>query len=506
VTPPPQDERASVATTAPDGSLQSPEGVAFVRRLSLNTLAQTVGVAGGTVLGFLTFLVVTRGLGPEAFGDLTAATVFLLFPIALADIGLATGVLREISVAPDRTEYVLRASLPLRFLIAVALLAAALAVSPILPFTDRAETAIWLGSIGAFLTLMTLALQPLFQARLQMHVPVAATLAGRSVTLLLILAALATDRGFTAVVLAYVVGQGLNFAVVAIAAARQISFRPVFATDYWATLLRGSLAIGIATGLFLSYYRIDTVLVALLRDSREAGLYGAAFRFVEIAEILVAAIGVSVFPSFARLVATGDVRIAGALRRSLDVVLAVSAPILTGLLLVADDLVTVTAGDEFGPAASALRLLVPYLAFLFVSGILIRLAAAVHADTSVLVVAVVILALNIALNVTLLPVYGYEVAAVTSTASEGCAAIALSLIVWRRLRVAPSLRYVGPVGLATAAMVASYWLIPLPPLTAVSLAGVVYGAVLLALPGTVRDVVAALAPPGWRHPLRRAER
>jgi O-antigen/teichoic acid export membrane protein len=490
-------------TTAPDSSLASPEGVAFVRRLGMNTIAQTAGLAGGTVLGFLNFLAVTRGLGPAAFGDLTAAMVFLLFPVALADIGLATGVLREVSVAPERTEFVIRSSLPLRFLIAVAVVVAALAVSLFLPFTDRAQTAIWLGSFGSLFTLLMLGVQPLFQTRLQMHVPVAANLVGRALTLALILAVFATGRGFTEVVLAYVVGAAVSFAIVFAAAARQISLRPLVVPDYWATLVRGSLAIGIATGLFLSYYRIDTVLVALFRDSREAGLYGAAFKFVEIAEVLVAAIGVTLFPSFARLVATGDARIIGALQRSLDVILAFSAPILVGVLLVADDLVTFTAGDEFAPAASALRLLVPYLALLFVSAILIRIAAALHVDRYVLVLAVTVLVLNVALNVALLPRYGYKVAAITSTASEAVVAVALSAIVWRRLAFRPSLRYVWPVGLAAAAMLASYWLIPLPALIAVALASIVYGLVLVALPGTARDVVGALAP-DWRRLLRRA--
>jgi O-antigen/teichoic acid export membrane protein len=489
----------------PESPLASAERVAFVRRLGVNTIAQTAGLAGGTVLGFLNFLAVTRGLGPEAFGDLTAATVFLLFPVALADIGLATGVLREISVHSERSEFVVRASLPLRFVVAVGVLAVALAVSVLLPFTDRAQTAIWLGSIGAFLTLLALGLNPLFQARLQMHIPVSATIAGRALTLVLILVAFAGDRGFTAVVLAYVAGAALTFLIVFAVAARHISVRPLFATGYWGTLIRGSLTIGLATGVFLSYYRVDTVLVAVLRDPRETGLYGAAFKFVEIAEVLVAAIGVSVFPSFARLVATNDRRIAVAIQRSLDVVLAVSAPIILGTLLVADDLIKVTAGEEFAPAGSALRLLVPYLALLFVSAILIRVATALRVDVLLLGIAVAVLVLNVALNVALLPKYGYKVAALTSAISEGVVAVALSVIIWRRLAFVASLRYAWPVGLATTGMGMSYWLVPLPALAAVALATVVYAVVLVALPGAARDVVAALAP-DLRQMLRRAGR
>ncbi len=474
--------------------LESPEGAAYVRRLGLNTIAQTVGLALGTVLGFLNFLVVTRGLGPEAFGDLTAATVFLLFPVALADIGLATGVLRQISVAPDRTESVLRTSLPLRVAVAVPVLAAALGLSVLLPFTERAQTAIWLSSLASLLTLLALGLNPLFQARLQMHIPVAATLAGRALTLVLVLAIFASGGGFNAVVLAYVAGAVLTFGIVVVIAARHVSLRPLFDRREWSVLLRGSLAVGIATGLFFSYYRVDTVLVALLRDSHEAGLYGAAFKFVEIGEVLVAAIGISVFPSLARLVATGDERVGEAIQRSLEAVVAFGTPILVAILLVADELVALTAGDEFAGAAPALRLLVPYLALLFVSTILIRLAAALHLDKDLLVLAVVILALNIGLNVALLPEYGYKVAALTSTASEVCVVGALALFAYRHLRFVPRVRYLGAIGLAVAAMLISFWLIPLPALAAVAISTVLYGFVLVALPGTARDIVGAFTP------------
>lgn len=480
------------------GTVATPEGAAFVRRLGVNTLAQTIGLALGTILGFANFLLVTRGLGPEAFGDLTAATVFLLFPVALADVGLATGVLREISVAPDRTEVVLRASLPLRFVIAVGVLGLALGVSLVLPFNEREQTAIWLSSPASLLTLLALGVYPLFQARLQMHVPVGATLAGRILTLVLIVAAFASGRGFNAVVLSYVAGALLTFAIVYAVAARRVSLRPLFDTTYWGRLLRGSLAIGVATGLFLSYYRVDTVLVALLRDSHETGLYGAAFKFVEIGEVLVAAIGVSVFPSLARMAATADERLGNAVQRSVEVVAAFGAPILVGILLVADELVALTAGEEFAGAAAALRLLVPYLALLFLSAILIRLAAALHLDRNLLVLAILILLLNIGLNVALLPAYGYKVAALTSTASEACVVAVLGVLAYRRLRFVPTLRYLRVVGLAAAAMLVSFWAIPFTPLIAVTIATVVYIVVLVLLPGTARDVVRAFAPAALR--------
>ena len=42
-------------------------------RLAANSLAQAAGMVVGAFISFFTFVAITRGLGVEAFGDLTGA-------------------------------------------------------------------------------------------------------------------------------------------------------------------------------------------------------------------------------------------------------------------------------------------------------------------------------------------------------------------------------------------------------------------------------------------------
>lgn len=467
---------------------------AFVRRLGLNTIAQVLGLVGGTVIGFATFLIVTRALGPAAFGDFATSQVYLLVPVALADLGLATGVLREISVAPERSEQALRASLPLRALLSALAVGSAVLLAFALPLDDRARLAIWVGAIGAFFTLLNLGLLPILQATLRMHVATVANLSGRLLTLGLTAAAVASGRGFTAVVVASVLGFVLTFLVDAFAVSRLVSLRPVIDTGYWRALLRGSTEIGIATGLFQSYYRLDTVLVALVRGSREVGLYGAAFKFVELAEYLVATVGTSMFPSFTRLIASGDARIRDAVQRSFDVVAAVGAPLVLIIVLMPRQIIEVTAGSKYTDAATALRLLTPYLALLFLSGVLVRVLGAAHQDRILLVVAVVVLALNLALNLALLPVYGYRVAALTSLASEAVVVGSWVVVFRRTLGFLPSPRYLTVVTAAAAVMVGVFMALDASPWLAAVAATAAYFGIVCFVPGTVREVVEAFLP------------
>ena len=467
---------------------------AFVRRLGLNTMAQAVGLGAGTLIGFATFVVVTRALGPAAFGDLATSQIYLLVPVALADLGLAVGVLREISIAPERAEAALRASLPLRALLSAVAVGIAAALALVLPFSDRAREAIWIGTIGAFLTLLNLGLLPFLQATLRMHVVMAANLTGRLLTLGLTVAAVESGRGFTAVVVASVVGLAATFLVDAVAVSRHLTLRPVVDVEYWRSLIQGSAAIGVAGGLFQSYTRIDTVLVALVRGSREVGFYGAAFKLVEIADFFIASIGTSVFPSFTRLIAERDPRIRDAVRRSVDVVAAVGAPIVLLMLLMPRQIIELTAGAEFAAAAPVLRLLAPYLALLFMSGMLLRLLGAAHQDRLLLRVAIVVLVLNVALNLALLPIYGYRVAALTSLASELVVVGTTLLAVRRALGFLPDVRYLRVVAVASGVMVGVFMALSGSPWLAAAVSVAAYVTIVSVVPGTVRDVLTALLP------------
>ena len=98
----------------------SPDSRTLGVRVATNSLVQAGGSALGAFISFFTFVAITRGLGVEVFGDLTAATVFLYIPVVLAELGFTSAVVREISRDPARTEAVMRASIPLRALVSSA--------------------------------------------------------------------------------------------------------------------------------------------------------------------------------------------------------------------------------------------------------------------------------------------------------------------------------------------------------------------------------------------------
>lgn len=457
-------------------------------RLAANTLVLAVGSFLGSVIAFFTFVAVTRSLGPEIYGHITAATVYLFIPTVIAEAGLSAVILREISGHPERTEHAMRASLPLRFAVAFVFVGGATVLGLLLPFEYDTKVAILISSAGFFLTLLSVSILPVLQATLRMHWAVAGNLLGRLVTLGITLAVLEAGMGLKAVVAAQAIGIGVTFLFQLAVVARVVSLRPLVDVPYWRELVAASLVLGLAIAFGQVYFRVDTLLLALLTDATEVGLYGAAYKFLELSEFVVSAFALSLLPPLARFVAVGDQRARGLVQKAFDLLMAGAGALAVLLFVFAEDIVVVSAGPKFRDGAVALQILAPYVLFSFANGLFFRVLIAAGRDRTLLGISSGILVANVALNLALIPEYGFKAAAWTSVVSEAAVCVPISLAV-RRSGLLPGLSYLPVIAAGAAAMLLVASTVPGPPLAAGAAAALTYAGVLLALPGTARAFV-----------------
>ena len=457
-----------------------------VARLASNTIVQAVGIPLQSLISLGTYAAITRYLGPSAFGDYTTATVYLLIPIAFADIGLTAVVVREISTTPERATTILRASYSLRLMISAVVLAATLATSLALPFDARTRTGILIMAGGAFFSLVNLSVLPVLQVQLRMQWAVLANVVGRLATLGATLCVLAFGLGFKGVAAANTIGLGVVLLVDMYAVRSAYSLRPSIDVTYWRRFVKGAIVLGVGLAMSQVYFRVDTVLIALLRPAHEVGLYGAAYKFVELAQGLALTVFISMFPTLTAFAARGDTRLASFAQKGFDVMLAASLPLTLLLVFAAHPVLDATAGDRYGAAAGALQILAFYPLLAFANGLLWRILIATRMERVLLAVAASILALNVALNLVFIPRYGYRAAAVTSIASEACSLAIGVVAVRRHVGFLPRLGYLPIVLLAGIAMTAVTLAVPIERLAAAIAGGLVYVCVLVLLPGTVR--------------------
>ena len=115
----------------------TPVSSARAGSVASNTAVQLAGKGVALAIGLVSIAVLTRYLGPDDYGKYTLALMYIQLFGVLADVGLFTTVVREISKRPERTEELVGNALLLRLVLAIAVIALAVGVSLLLPYERR---------------------------------------------------------------------------------------------------------------------------------------------------------------------------------------------------------------------------------------------------------------------------------------------------------------------------------------------------------------------------------
>ena len=167
--------------------------------MASNTAVQLAGKGAVLALGVVSIAVLTRYLGPEDYGKYTLALMYMQLFGVLADVGLFTTVVREISKDPERTEELVGNTIALRLVLSIVVIALAAAVSLLLPYDHQVRVAILLAGAPLLIGMLTTSFVAVLQARLRMGRAVIGDVIGRAVSLGLVLAVAGFDLGFYAV-------------------------------------------------------------------------------------------------------------------------------------------------------------------------------------------------------------------------------------------------------------------------------------------------------------------
>jgi O-antigen/teichoic acid export membrane protein len=459
------------------------EGRRLGRRVAANTAAQVAGRAGILALAAVSIALITRYLGPSSYGRYALALSYIQLFGVLADVGLFTIVVREISKRPEQTSRLVGNAMTLRALVSLLVVALALGVSLLLPYTPQVRVAILIAAVPFVLGLLSTSLVTVFQARLRMERAVIADVVGRAAALAAVGVVVAADWGFYAVVASAAVGAAVTLGLTAKLVRPLQAIRFAAEPAVWRMLIVSALPLGIALTINEIYFRADTLIISLYRSDREVGLYALAWRVYELVALFPAVIMTSVFPLLSRYVEENEARARRLLQSASDVFWSLGLPLAAGGIVLAPGIVELAGGSGFADSAEPLRLLLPAGALAYVNGLF----------GYALWLNVVSLVLNLGLNFALVPSEGIMAAAAVTLGCEIVIFGGAWVLMRTHYRFFPSLVGAGKALLAALVMAAA--LFPLrdgPVVPLVALGAVVYGVVLFAVGGVDRQLIARL--------------
>jgi O-antigen/teichoic acid export membrane protein len=204
-------------------------------------------------------------------------------------------------------------------------------------------------------------------------------------------------------------------------------------------------------------FQVDVVMLERMRGPREVGWYRSPVVVLEGLTLVPRILGYALLPTMAGWAASRPEGVAELYRRGSKYLLLAGLPVAAFGLLESERFMTLLFGAAYLPSAAASQLLLPAAGFMFLSNFGETTLACVNRWGTIVWVSTLALALNVALNLALIPSYGYVGAGGATIVTEAAyflmTAVALRAygyrIGWLSLSARPLL--------AAAAFTAALW-------------------------------------------------
>jgi len=246
--------------------------------------------------------------------------------------------------------------------------------------------------------------------------------------------------------------------------------------------------------LTILYFRIDQPLIFIFRGEPESALYGAAYKPIESLLFVPITFLSVVFPVLAIYHRERPKEMLDAVNRFYKALFLMGCPTAVGIFVLAGPLTSLLLGHDFLASEPALRVLSLALGIAFINNAFIGALNASDRQSSFTWAAGWSLVANLALNLTLIPLFGYQGASWATVATELVLAISGWILVARHVGHVPVPALSWRILVAALIMGAAVYPLSgfggVAVLIPIAAGAVVYGVAVLLLRAVTTDEIA----------------
>jgi O-antigen/teichoic acid export membrane protein len=336
-------------------------------QVARNTLVQIIGKAISTILGLAAVAIMARYLRQTGFGQYTTITTFLSFFGIMADFGLTLVTAQMISHPLADQEKIINNLFSLRLASAVVFLGLLPLAVFFFPYEPIVKIGTAITSLSFFFVALNQILVGFFLKNLTMTVVAAAEVASRIILLLGVILTALLNWGLLSILIATVIASAVSFIIHYYFSRRFIKIRWQIDLAIWREIIKKAWPLGLTIFLNLIYLRADILILSLLKSQSEVGIYGAAYKVIDILTALPFMFAGLILPILSQAWASRDgEQFKRILQKSLDAMLILALPLIVGAELTAKPLMLLVAGQNFAISGNVLKILVLAIGFIFI--------------------------------------------------------------------------------------------------------------------------------------------
>lgn len=431
----------------------------IARKIAYNVAASSISKLLSTALALVSIGLITRYLGKEGFGNYATVLAFLSFFTALADLGLFSASTREIS-RPNADESKIMGNI---FSLRIAASLAVFILSPIVvfffPYPSEVKLAIIIVALSFLFSSTYQVLNGVFQKNLAMDKVALTELIGKVIQVAIIYLAIKFNLGFVWIISSLVFYMVFNFIFIYLWSRKYIRFKLRFDFGYWKKFLKESYPIGIAAFVTFIYFKMDTILLSVMKSSSDVGIYGAAYKVIENITFFPAMIIGLIFPIMSKNIFFDRARFEDISNKTLKVFSVIIVPLVIGTLFLSDGIIRLIGGAGFSESGTVLRILVFALAFIFLGNFSNAILISANLQKKLLLILSVAAVFNISANLIFIPHYSYLASASISVVTEMLVVIGTFYFIAKKIKYFPRAENIWRILSAGALMAGTLYIL-----------------------------------------------
>jgi len=387
-------------------------------KIASNTLVQMIGRIIILALSLVSIKLVTNYLGVAGTGYYNTVITYLSFVIVIADLGLFSVTVREVSKNPHKLKQLFSNIFTIRFVTAVVATILALLVANKTSYPAQIKNGLVVAALFPIFNLAGSVYDMHFQYKLEMQKVVFAESISKIITVLSIFLIVYLRLGYYAIIFTVSLAAVLSFIIKAIISRRELPLVFSFEKKIIARILKMSVPLGLVFIVNNIYFKVDTLILFYFKGAVDVGIYAVAYRVLETTLFAGAYLISSLKPLLSTSIDQDREKARTAITQASTFLLAIALALTIISSVFSHDIILFLSNSTFLPGAGAMAILGLTPIFLFWSGLFGEILIAKDRKKLLTMLSIFILCFNVGINFYLIPRYSYIGAAATTVISE----------------------------------------------------------------------------------------
>lgn len=431
------------------------------QKIAYNTVVQIIGKALSTLLGVISLAIMTRYLKTTGFGEYSTIINFVSFFAMSADLGLTLISAQMISNPNENQNKMLSNLFSLRLVSALLLLGLAPLTVMFFPYSPIIKIGVLIATVSYLFPALNQIIIALFQKTLKMERAMLAEVGGKVFLVIAMFIAIKIDSGLNGILWVSVFSAGVGFILNWFLSKKEAKIKLEFDFTVWKKILKKTWPLATTIILNLIYQKGDIITLSLFKDVDDVGIYGAAYRTIEVIGTIPYMFAGVMLPLFTlNWINKNFSFFEKLIQKSFNFMIVLAVPLIIGAQFTATEVIKLIAGDDFANGGLPLQILMISIALLFVSCIFSHVIIAIDKQKKVILLYLITAISSLILYLILIPKMSYLGASLVTIYSNLIILIGSLFYTKKFTKIKLNYKIFKPVFLASLGMAAFMFILP----------------------------------------------